>query len=74
MGNDYSPCWCDNDQTTGGHQHQPVGVYEVARLQQATSCSFGRHEWTPWLRLDNGSFVTWCVHCKHREQWDTGGQ
>jgi hypothetical protein len=31
---------------------------------------YGNHRWLPWLRLDNGSFVTRCLACGRVEQWD----
>jgi hypothetical protein len=64
------PCWCENDDTTGGHYHNPPGVYEAMQLEVSVQCSMGHHEWVPWLRLDSGSFVTFCIHCRRREQWD----
>ena len=38
-------------------------------------CADGFHAWVPWLRLDNGSYVTWCARegCNHHEQYDAPG-
>lgn len=64
-------CTCN---TTGGRAtcpvHNPsVGVADAAQLH--FGCPAGAHEWLPWLRLENGSYVTFCIHCKRHEQYDT---
>lgn len=58
MNDTTKPCWCNDDQTTGGHSH---GV--------AWNCTAGKHEWLPWVHR-GGSAYTRCVHCGRVEQWD----
>ena len=63
------PCFCGNDQTTGGHQHESV----VTQLAEG-ACPFneyGQHRWLPWLEINSGhSWVTRCLACGRVEQWD----
>ena len=59
-------------ETSPNAQHDaPAGVYDVLKFQTATACSMGQHVWVPWLRLETGSCITWCVHCRHQEQYDS---
>jgi hypothetical protein len=37
--------------------------------QIAWNCSGGVHEWLPWCRIDDGSFVTRCIHCRREERF-----
>lgn len=46
----------------------PAGVGTMIVLNQAMACSQGHHVWVPWLHLKVKS-VTWCVHCKHMEEY-----
>lgn len=69
-------CWCGDEQSTGGHRHEPVGVADLITLDQMQQCSYGHHVWLPWLRispessLPSATWVTRCVHCGKVEQWD----
>lgn len=53
-----------------------VGVGDVyalaASMQGHQECSAGRHAWTPWLPLPNGSYVTLCGRdgCTAEKQYD----
>lgn len=49
-----------------------AGVDDVMALSLRMACAAGHHAWVPWLRRDDGSFVTWCVRegCAHSEQYD----
>jgi hypothetical protein len=46
-----------------------IGVNDVAQVMGVCVSVYG-HDWLPWLRLDNGSFVTRCTRCGQKEQWD----
>lgn len=59
-----------------GTTYGSVGT-SAATYAQITGCTWqlclqGWHAWVPWLRLDNGSWLTWCVRdgCDHSEQYD----
>ena len=78
------PCWCGNDDTTGGHRHDPKQLEPTppSTTQMLTSlhtgCSnpSGRgHEWLNWLRVENDDgtlrfYWTRCVWCNREEQYD----
>lgn len=52
------------------------GVGTAVNLAQATgnaaACAAGFHAWVPWLKLEGGSWVSWCCRpgCGHHEQYD----
>lgn len=62
-------CTC---RMTGGrlgcplHSAPSVGVRDVATVY--FGCPNGSHEWLPWCRLDDDSFVTRCIHCSREER------
>lgn len=51
---------------------EPTIAGMLEAISNAQLCHMGHHAWVPWLRLDNGSWVTWCAreYCDHKEQWD----
>jgi hypothetical protein len=68
-GNGLGRCWCDGDETTGGHTHHP-GVQDYIDVQTSANCMSGFHQWLPWLQLSNGDWVTRCLNCRREERWE----
>lgn len=49
----------------------PSVIEQMAAMTGSCSWNpYGQHNWLPWLRLDNDSFVTRCLACGRQEQWD----
>lgn len=58
--------------STPPRQEEPAGVGTMLAVSMWQECAQGRHAWTPWLALPNGSFVTICGRdgCTAEKQYD----